>query len=100
MLAKVFDNIYYRVPIKVKFTRMFNMKAFSNIFRLIYKYFWQIRFWCNYFIIFNKGYFFILDNFISKVRLNSFPEMFAICNFFLAEIIIETFFDFLRSLTQ
>ena len=92
MLGKVFNSLYYRLPIKVDFTKAFNMKAFHNIFKVIFKYFCQIRFCCNYFINFNKDYFFILENFISKVRLNSFPEMFAVCNFFHVEIIIEILF--------
>ena len=48
MLANVFNSIYYRLPIKVDFTKAFNMKAFYNIFKVIFKYFCQIRFCCNY----------------------------------------------------
>ena len=92
MLGKVSNSLYYRLPIKVDFTKAFNMKASHNIFKVIFKYFCQIRFCCNYFINFTKDYFFILENFISKVRLNSFPEMFAVCNFFHVEIIIEILF--------
>ena len=75
MLGKGFNIICYRLPIKVDFTRAFNMKAFHNIFKEIFKYIFQIRFCCDYFIIFNKEYFFILESFINKVRLNIFPEI-------------------------
>ena len=88
MLGKVFNRIYYQVD----FTKAFNMKVFYNIFKVVFKYFCQIWFCYNYFIIIYKDYFFILENFTSKVRLNSFPEMFAVCNFFQVEIIIKDLF--------
>ena len=68
------------------------MKVFYNIFKVTFKYFCKVRFCCNYFIIFNKDYFSILESFISKVRLNDFPEILVICNFFHVEIIIEILF--------
>ena len=74
MLGKVFNSTYYKVPSKVDFPRTFNMKAFYNIFIVIFKYFCKVRFCWNYFIIFSKDYFFIFENFISKVRLNNLPE--------------------------
>ena len=72
------------------------MKAFYNIFKVICKFFCQIHFWCNYLIIFKNDYFFIHENFLSKVRLDSFPEMLLICSFFLVEIIIEILLWFLE----
>ena len=90
ILGKVSNSIYYQFPIKVDFTKAFNMKAFYNILKVIFKYFFQIRLCCDYFIIINKDYFFILDNFISKVRFNSFSEMF-VCIYFHVEMIIQFF---------
>ena len=98
--GKSFNSICYRLPIEVDFIRAFNIKVFYNIFLVIFKYFCQFRFCCDYVIIFNKDYFFILENFISKVRLYSFSEMFVVCNFFHVEVIIEIFSDLLGSLTQ
>ena len=92
MLGKVFNSIGHRLPIKIDFTREFNMKVFYNIFKVIVKCFHLICVCCDYFIVFNKDYFFIFENFVSKVRLNSFPEMFVVSNFFHVEIIIEIFF--------
>ena len=96
MLGKGFNSICYWLSIKVDFTRAFNMKAFHNIFKVIFKYICQIRFCCDYFIIFNKECFLILESFISKVRLNSFSEIFVVCKFFHVEIVIEIFFWFLE----
>ena len=97
MFRKFFNSTYYKVPSKVNFLRTFNMKAFYNIFKVIFKYSCKVRFCWNYFIIFSKDYFFILENFVSKVRLNNLPEMLEISfsfpeKLFHVEIIIAILF--------
>ena len=89
MFGKVFNSIYYRLPDKVDFIRAFNVKTFYSIFKVIFKYFCKVLFCWNYIIIFSKDYCLIFDNFIRKVRLNSFPQMLVIFNFIHLEIIIE-----------